>query len=133
MAQRESHLEKDIEETRAIMTEKIDMIEGRVTETMDDTKATIDNVMEKVKGVQETIDNAKSTVDNLLETIKQTMEETIERVKYTTAIIEQVDQNPWIMFGSAILTGYVLSNLNQGSSPSQIHAHEQRRKHDGND
>jgi len=122
MAQRESHLEKDIEETRAIMTEKIDMIEGRVTETMDDTKATIDNVMEKVKGVQETIDNAKSTVDNLLETIKQTMEETIERVKYTTAIIEQVDQNPWIMFGSAVLTGYVLGGMNEGKVSGQYNA-----------
>jgi hypothetical protein len=39
MAQRESRLEKDIEETRAVMTEKIDMIEGRVTETVDGTKS----------------------------------------------------------------------------------------------
>lgn len=123
MAQRESHLEKDIEETRAVMTEKIDMIEGRVTETMDGTKATIDNVMEKVKGVQETIDNAKSTVDNLLDAIKHTMEETIERVKYTSTIIEQVDQNPWIMLGSAVLTGYVLGGMHEGKPSGQHLAH----------
>jgi len=114
MAQKENDLEKDIEDTRAVMTEKLDMIEGRVHETMDGTKETIDNVVDKVKGVQETINDAKSTVDNLLETIKHTMEETIERVKYTATIIEQVDQNPWIMFGSAVLTGYVLSGLNEG-------------------
>jgi len=119
MVQKEGSLEKDIEDTRAVMTEKIDMIEDRVNETMEGTKATIDNVMEKVKGVQETIDTAKLTIDNILETIKHTMEETIERVKYTSTVIEQVDQNPWIMLGSAVLTGYVLGGLNEGRSPSQ--------------
>jgi uncharacterized membrane protein len=119
MVQKEDSLEKDIEDTRAVMTEKIDMIEGRVNETMEGTKATINNVMEKVKGIQETIDDTKSTIDNILETIKHTMEETIERVKYTSTVIEQVDQNPWIMLGSAVLTGYVLGGLHEGRSPSQ--------------
>lgn len=119
MVQKEGSLEKDIEDTRAVMTEKIDMIEDRVNETMEGTKATIDNVMEKVKGVQETIDTAKSTIDNILETMKHTMEETIERVKYTSTVIEQVDQNPWIMLGSAVLTGYVLGGLHEGRSSSQ--------------
>src|SRR5919108_6442542 len=117
--EREVDLEKDIEGTRAVMAEKIDMIEGRVHETMHGAKATVDNVMDTVKGVQETIDDVKSTIDNLLETIKHTMEETIERVKYTAAVIEQVDQNPWIMFGSAVLTGYVLSGLHETKSSGQ--------------
>jgi len=116
MVQKENSLERDIEDTRAVMTEKIDMIENRVNETMEGTKETIDNVMEKVKSVQETIDAAKSTIDNILETIKHTMEETIERVKYTSTVIEQVDQSPWIMLGSAVLTGYVLGGLNEGES-----------------
>jgi uncharacterized membrane protein len=119
MVQKESNLEKDIEDTRAVMTEKIDMIENRMNETMEGTKATIDDVMEKVKGVQETINTAKSTIDNILETIKQTMEETVERVKYTSTAIEQVDQNPWLMLGSAVLTGYVLGGLNREKSPGQ--------------
>src|SRR5215475_8787855 len=126
MVQNEGRLEKDIEDTRAVMTEKIDMIEDRVNETMEGTKATIDNVMEKVKGVQETIDSTKSTIDNILETIKHTMEETIERVKYTSTVIEQVDQNPWIMLGSAVLTGYVLGGLNEGRSPSQHYIPEKK-------
>ena len=80
MDQRQSQVGKDIENTRAVMAEKIDMIEDRVNETMEGTKSTIDNVMHKVKDVQGTIEDAKSTVDNLLDTIKQTMEETMERV-----------------------------------------------------
>jgi ElaB/YqjD/DUF883 family membrane-anchored ribosome-binding protein len=126
MVQKEGSLEKDIEDTRTVMTEKIDMIEGRVNETMEGTKATIDNVMEKVKGIQETIDSTKSTIDNILETVKHTMEETIERVKYTSTVIEQVDQNPWIMLGSAVLTGYVLGGLNEGRSPSQHNIPEKK-------
>jgi len=110
------------------MSEKIEMIEDRVNETMEGTKTTIDNVMHKVKDVQGTIEDAKSTVDNLLDTIKQTMEETMERVKSTASLIEQVDQNPWIMFGSAILTGYILSSLNRDRPLGQIYAHEQRKE-----
>jgi uncharacterized membrane protein len=80
--------------------------------------------MEKVKGVQETIDTAKSTIDNILETIKHTMEETIERVKYTSTVIEQVDQSPWIMLGSAVLTGYVLGGLGEGESNKAKSPHQ---------
>jgi archaellum component FlaC len=128
MDQRESQVGKDIENTRAVMSEKIEMIEDRVNETMEGTRTTIDNVMHKVKDVQGTIEDAKSTVDNLLDTIKQTMEETLERVKSTASLIEQVDQNPWIMFGSAVLTGYILSSLNRGSSLGKVYAREQRRE-----
>jgi archaellum component FlaC len=128
MDQRESQVGKDIENTRTIMAEKIEMIEDRVNETMDGTKSTIDNVMHKVKDVQGTIEDAKSTVDNLLDTLKQTMEETMERVKSTASLIEQVDQNPWIMFGSAILTGYILSSLNRDKPLRQMYAHQQKRE-----
>jgi archaellum component FlaC len=126
MDQRESHVGKDVENTRAVMDEKMEMIESRVHETMEGTKSAIDNVMDKVKGVQETIEGAKSTVDNLLETIQYTVEETIERAKYTADLIEQVDQNPWLMFGSAILTGYILSSLNREKSPGYNPAREQK-------
>jgi uncharacterized protein with von Willebrand factor type A (vWA) domain len=128
MDQRESQVGKDIENTRAVMAEKIEMIEDRVNETVEGTKSTIDNVMHKVKDVQGTIEDAKSTVDDLLETIKQTMEETIERVKSTASLIEQVDQNPWIMFGSAILTGYILSSLNRSRPLGQTYARERGRE-----
>jgi archaellum component FlaC len=128
MDQRQSQVGKDIENTRAVMAEKIDMIEDRVNETMEGTKTTIDSVVHKVKDVQGTIEDAKSTVDSLLDTIKQSMEETMERVKSTAGLIEQVDQNPWIMFGSAILTGYILSSLHRDRPLNQTYAREQGRE-----
>jgi hypothetical protein len=126
MDQRESHIRSDIEDTRTAMTEKIDMIENRMHETMQGTQSTIDNIMDNVKRVQGTVEEAKSTVDNIIETVKYTMDETIERVKYTTDLIEQVNQNPWIMFGSAVLIGYVLSGINQGGSSATRHARQPR-------
>jgi uncharacterized membrane protein len=116
MVQKDSILEKEIDDTRSSMTEKIDMIESQMSEKMDAAKEKIDNVMGKFKDVQDTIDTAKNAVDSILETLKHTMEETVERVKYTSTVIQQVDQNPWIMLGSAVLTGYVLGGLNEGAS-----------------
>jgi ElaB/YqjD/DUF883 family membrane-anchored ribosome-binding protein len=108
------------------MTEKLEMIEDRVHETMEGTQSTIDTVMDNIKRVQGTVEEAKSTIDNVLETIKYSMDETIERVKYTTDLIGQVNQNPWIMFGSAILMGYVLSSINQRELLNPPQAHKQR-------
>jgi hypothetical protein len=113
MDQKGQHIMKDIDNTRAAMNEKIEMIEGRVHETMHETKSTIDHVMGNVKRVQGTVDQTKSAIDNILATIKESVDETIERVKYTADLIEQVNQNPWIMFGGAILAGYVLSSIHR--------------------
>ena len=126
MDQRENRIRENIEDTRTAVTEKIETLEGRVHKTMEGTKSTIDNIMDGIKRVQGTVEEAKSAVDNILETFKYTMEETIERVKYTTEIIEQVDRNPWIMFGSAILMGYVLSSIDYKGLYDSGHGREWR-------
>jgi predicted S18 family serine protease len=129
MDQRESHIRQDIEETHTAITEKIEMIENRMHETMEGTKSTIDNVMDNVKRVQGTIEDAKVTVDSVLDTIKRTMDETVERVNYAADLIDQVNQNPWIMFGSAVLMGYILSSANREGLLGSGQAHEVRQGH----
>jgi len=129
MDQRESHIRQDIEETHTAITEKIETIEHRVHETMEGTKSTIDNVMNNVKRVQGTIEDAKVTIDSVLDTIKRTMDETVERVNYAADLIDQVNQNPWIMFGSAVLMGYILSSVNREGLLSSRQMPEPRREH----
>jgi hypothetical protein len=126
MDQKENHIRKDIDETRAAMSEKIEMIEGRVHETMEGTKSTIDHVMDNVKHVQGTVEQTMSAVDNVIDTIKHSMDETMERAKYTADLIAQVNKNPWIMFGCAILAGYVLSSMDRERSLGS--RHDQERK-----
>jgi hypothetical protein len=124
MDQKDRHILKDIDDTHNTMNEKIGMIENRVHETIEETRLTIDNFMDNIKRVQGTVEQTKSTIDNIIETIKGSMDETIERVKYTANLIEQVNQNPWIMFGGAILAGYVLSSMNRQQSLGGSQAHE---------
>ena len=126
MDQREDRIRENIEDTRTAVTEKIDMIEGRVHETMEGTKSTIDNVMNGIQRVQGTVEEAKSAVDNILETLKYTMEEAVDRVKSITELIEQVERNPWIMFGSAVMMGYVLGSVDYKGSFGSRHINERR-------
>jgi hypothetical protein len=116
MHQSEIAIKQDIEETRAAMDKKIEMIENRVHGTVEDAKSTVDAVINKVKHVHETILGAKSKVDNIIESASIAMDETVERAKYTTYLAKEVNQNPWITLGSAVLLGYILGNLSLGKS-----------------
>jgi hypothetical protein len=98
------------------MTEKIGMVEERAQETMEGVKSTVDQAMEGFKQVQETMEGAKSAIDTIVETVKLTVDETVERVKGTADLIDQVQQYPWIMLGSAILMGYILGGLARETS-----------------
>jgi ElaB/YqjD/DUF883 family membrane-anchored ribosome-binding protein len=125
MDQTESHIKQNIEETRAAMSEKIDKIEGKVHHTMEGTKSTLDSVVGGVNRVKGTIEETKSVMDNSIDTLKQAIDETVERVKYTAELIEQVKHNPWIMFGSAVLVGYVMGSLNRQEGLGMRHPSEQ--------
>ncbi len=111
MDQREDDIRQGIEETRTAMTEKIEMIEERVQETVEGVKSTVDSAMHGFRQIQETVEKAKSTADSIIESVKSTVDETIERAKCTSDLVAHVNQNPWIMFGTAALVGYILGSL----------------------
>ena len=109
-------IRRDIEGTRAAMTEKVGMVAERAQETMEAVKSTADRAMAGFKQVQETVEGAKSAVNTVVESVKLTVEETGERVKTTADLLDQLRQNPWIMLGGAILLGYILGNLARNAS-----------------
>jgi ElaB/YqjD/DUF883 family membrane-anchored ribosome-binding protein len=111
MDRREDDPRQEIEDTRAAMIEKIELMEERVQETIAGAKSTVESAMQGFKQVQETVEKAKSTADSIIESVKGTVDETIEHAKSTSELIAQVNQNPWIMFGSALLVGYILGSL----------------------
>ena len=111
MHQKEDDIRQGIEETRTAMTEKIEMIEERVQETMEGARSTVNSAMHGFRQIQETVEKAKSTADSIIDSVKTTVDETIERAKYTSDLVAQVNQNPWIMFGTAALVGYILGSL----------------------
>jgi ElaB/YqjD/DUF883 family membrane-anchored ribosome-binding protein len=127
MDEKESHSRVNVGSEHSAVTEKLDMIEERIHDTVEGTKSTINNVMDSIQHAQTTIEGTKSAIDNVLETIKYAMDETVERVKYTTDLIEQVNKNPWIMFGSAVLMGYVLSTVGANALPGRRDTHNPRQ------
>jgi phage-related protein len=128
MDEKEGHSRVGADPEHSAVTEKLDMIEGRIHDTVEGTKSTINSVMDSIQHAQTSIEGTKSAIDNVLETIKFAMDETVERVKYTTDLIEQVNKNPWIMFGSAVLMGYVLSTVGANALPDRRDRHDQRQQ-----
>jgi ElaB/YqjD/DUF883 family membrane-anchored ribosome-binding protein len=116
-----------IEDTRAAMTEKLDILETRVRETVEGAQSSVEDIVETVKdmvdmtveAVKQSVDGAQSTVEEIVETVKETVGDTVETVKRTFDLPYQVDQHPWLMVGGATLAGYLLGRWGGGrTSPA---------------
>jgi hypothetical protein len=113
MDETEISIRRDIDGTREAMSEKIQRLESRIHKAVEVPKSAIETIVENIDQVKCTIDETKSAIDNGLEVINHAVEETIIRVKSTAEHIAQLQHNPWIMFGSAILLGCALASLNR--------------------
>jgi len=83
----------DIEDTRAVMTDGLEVLEGRVRETVEDMRAAVADIVE----------NVKDTVDT-----------TVETVRHTFDVHHHVEQHPWLMLGGVTMVGYLLGSLRSG-------------------
>jgi len=109
----------DMEDTRASMTEKLELLEERVRETLEESKSAMEDIVENVKGtvdetvnaVKETVDGAKSTVEDIVENVKGTMDDTVTSVKQAFDLSYQVNRHPWFLFSGAVLLGGFLGGL----------------------
>jgi ElaB/YqjD/DUF883 family membrane-anchored ribosome-binding protein len=93
MDQRRGDIGQDVRnilETRTAISQKLEMLEHRLQETVEGTKTT----------VEEIVDRVKDAADDFVDRTKQTFDPTY-----------QVHQHPWAMVGGAILIGYVLGTL----------------------
>jgi phage-related protein len=125
MDEREAHIRRNIDATRESMSEKIERLEGRIHKAVEVPKSAIDTMIGNIDQVKCTIDETKSAIDNGLEAINHAVEETVIRVKSTVGHIAQLERNPWIMFGSAILLGCAIGNLNRRDLLARGYAHTQ--------
>ncbi len=80
-------------------------------ETIDGVQSTVQSAMEGFKQMQETVDRAKTAVDELLERVNGTVNEMVERLKPAADLLDDAQQNPWLLVGSAIVMGYILGSL----------------------
>jgi hypothetical protein len=119
---------KNINETRIAMGEKIDMIANQVHTTIVGPKIAADNLIENLAQAKNTMQEQAGVIDNDDKPVHHAVAETIERVKAILYLIERVNQDPWIMMGSALLVGYIIGSLNRGNLLAIRHAHSDNIK-----
>jgi ElaB/YqjD/DUF883 family membrane-anchored ribosome-binding protein len=68
-----------------------------------DIEAIRDSMTDKMEMIESKV---KGTVDNTVQTVKRTFD-----------VKEQVREHPWVAFGAAVATGYVLGSLGGSSEP----------------
>jgi len=98
------------------MTEKLELLEERVRDTLEETRSTVEDIVGNVKetvgetvgAVKETVDEAKSTVENIVENVKGTMDDTFTMVKNSFDLSYQMEQRPWLMVGGAVAVGWII-------------------------
>jgi hypothetical protein len=121
-----------IEDTRAAMTEKLDILEARVRETVEGAQSSVEEIVETVKDMVDTtveavkqgVEGAQSTVEVIVETVKGPVGETVETIKRTFDVPYQGNQHPWLMVGGATLTCYLLGSCGGGSTSPAFSTHD---------
>jgi ElaB/YqjD/DUF883 family membrane-anchored ribosome-binding protein len=106
-------------------TEKLEALEGQVRETLQETRSSVEEIVTNVKEtvqetvgtVKETVEQAKSTVDTLVENVSETIDSTTTAVRQSFDLQYQVNHRPWLMFGGAVLTGYLVGGWTQSDMP----------------
>src|SRR5262249_12999011 len=88
-------------ETRTALSEKLETLEEEVPARIKGT----------TESVAETVETVKEAVQDTVHTVKDTVENTVETVKETFDVTRQVERHPWMMFGGAVLLGFVGGRL----------------------
>lgn len=94
-----ANIQPDSAGTRAVMTEGLEVLEGRVRETVEDMRA---------------------AVADMVENVTDTVETTVETVRHTFDVHRQVEQHPWLLFGGVTAVGYLLGSLSSGRASAVV-------------
>jgi len=94
-------------ETRTSLTEKLENLEEQVTSKVKDT----------TESVVETVETVKDAVENTVQNVSDKVHSTVETVKDTFDLSHQMEQRPWMMFGGAVLLGFLGGRLLERLGP----------------
>jgi hypothetical protein len=110
--QQEAHIRREIEDTRAAMTAKVDMIQKRMDETVEGTGTTVINgmntVLEQVQRVQNMFESVVSTAEASIAQVQGTVCKATTGGHPGSELIADIYRRPWVMMGTAIFLGYML-------------------------
>jgi len=128
-------------ETSPSMTDKMELLEDRVRETVEGTRSAVEHIVDNVKGtvdetvgvMKATVNEAKSTVDNLVENVKDTTDSAVTRVRQSFDLQYQVAHRPWVTFGGAVVAGYFIGAWTNRGSRRQRQYRDQEHQYGDDD
>jgi len=99
-----------MEHTRAALTDKLELLEHQVTDTVTGAAETVEKVRqtvtETVNGATETVASVKQAFEDTVQSVKDTVRETAETVGETLDLRRQVEKHPWPMVCGATAVGF---------------------------
>ena len=98
-------------QTRASLTEKVERLENQVLGTVRDTTNTVSGTVHEVS----------SAVRGTVQEVRATVNEAISSTRDALDLSRQMQQHPWLLFGSSVAAGYIggrlLDSIESGRFP----------------
>ncbi len=119
-------IEKQMEETRTAMNEKLEALESKVADTVQSTTSAVqssteavsdsvsavkDSVENSVEAVKETVSAVTDKVHETVQAVSETLNDTVKSIKETFNISLQTQRHPWLIFGGSVGLGLLGSLL----------------------
>jgi ElaB/YqjD/DUF883 family membrane-anchored ribosome-binding protein len=106
---------EQMDETRKDLAEKLELLEKKVTGTVESVTDLVESVPGTVETVKETIEetvsSVKDAVEHTVDAVKGSVENTVGAVKNFFDIPHHVDRHPWLMMGGSVLLGFLGGRL----------------------
>lgn len=122
-------IRQQMEQTRGALSEKIEILENRVSATMQEATHEVAETVQAVTGsVQETVEAVTETVQDTVHTVKETVDDTLTAVKEGVGAVKEifdiphhVERYPWLSVGGSVAVGFFLGDLlyRRKSTPSR--------------
>lgn len=105
-------IRQQMDESRAALTEKLGLLEEKVSETVQTATASVaETVQSATASVTETVDSVKGAVQGTVDSVRHSVEDTVASVSEALDLALQVKRHPWGMFAGAIAVGYFGAQL----------------------
>jgi len=113
-----------MEEKRASLADKLDLLENQVLETVHEATEGVSQIVDTVTStVGSVTDNVQETVQSVKDSLTEGVQETVESVKQTFDVRDRIRRNPWMSLGGAFAVGlaggYFLSPSSTGDRKGQ--------------
>ena len=145
MSQDPAELQKQMEQTRTSLTEKLEKLEGQVSSTITSTTEAVQDTTQSVQStITGAVDTVKETVASVTDKVQETfatvtdkvndtmasmsdkMHETVQAISDTFSLSVQMERRPWVVLGGATalgcLLGATLGSSSEAAAPSVVHA-----------